>query len=116
MRCWGGVKEKISAVDRQIKDLRAKREELNQQRIIISNQLQQQQKQWYDKIASFTTENFSETRTLENISDWTIAKELHRRGFTGILAHLEKEGDFIDTMNKNLNGSWSEEESQAVAE
>lgn len=102
----GGVKEKISAVDRQIKDLRAKREELNQQRIIISNQLQQQQKQWYDKIASFTTENFSETRTLENISDWTIAKELHRRGFTGVLEHSEKTEEFLDTMNKNLNHTW----------
>ena len=33
----GEVKEEIAAIDRQVKELRAKREKLNQQRIMIAN-------------------------------------------------------------------------------
>lgn len=112
----GGVKEKISAINRQIKDLMARREELNQQKILISNQLQEMYKQWQTKINEFTSENYTETRTLENISEWSLVKELNKRGYTGVLTNTEKDGEFLDTLNKKLNGNWSEGESQAVAE
>ncbi len=42
----GEVKEEIAAIDRQVKELRAKREKLNQQRIIIANHRFDLEREW----------------------------------------------------------------------
>lgn len=40
------VKEEISSIDRQVKDLRTRREKLNQKRIILSQQRLQTEQYW----------------------------------------------------------------------
>lgn len=44
------VKEEISAIDRQIKTLKAQREKLNQRRILISQQRTQVEAEWGGKL------------------------------------------------------------------
>lgn len=97
------VKEQISAIDRKIKDLRAEREKLNQQRLIISNHRYEKEREWGEKIRKFMDENFQRTRELENISEWTIIKELRKRGYKGTLENPDKTAEFLQTLNLNLN-------------
>lgn len=99
----GEVKEQISAIDRKIKDLRAEREKLNQQRLIISNHRYEKEREWGEKIRKFMDENFQRTRELENISEWTIIKELRKRGYKGTLENPDKTAEFLQTLNLNLN-------------
>lgn len=101
----GGVKEEIAAVDRQIKELRAKREKLNQQRIIYSNRRLEIEREWGEKIRKFYEENYTGTRELEDISEWALAKELRHRGYGGQLLNPEKTQEFIDHLNEQLNGT-----------
>lgn len=104
----GGVKEEIAAVDRQIKDLRAKREKLNQQRIIYSNRRFEIEREWGEKIRKFYEENYTSSRELDNISEWALAKELHHRGYSGQLLNPEKEQEFLSNLNARLNGTTEE--------
>lgn len=99
----GEVKEQISAIDCKIKDLRAEREKLNQQRLIISNHRYEKEREWGEKIRKFMDENFQRTRELENISEWTIIKELRKRGYKGTLENPDKTAEFLQTLNLNLN-------------
>ena len=50
----GEVKEEISAIDRQIKDLRARREKYNQERIMLSQRRIETDKYWGGKSRSFS--------------------------------------------------------------
>lgn len=86
----GEVKEQISAIDRKIKDLRAEREKLNQQRLIISNHRYEKEREWGEKIRKFMNDNFQRTRELEDISEWAIVKELRKRGYKGTLENPDK--------------------------
>lgn len=45
----GEVKEEIAAIDRQVKELRAKREKLNQQRIMFANRRFDLEREWGGK-------------------------------------------------------------------
>lgn len=99
----GEVKEQISAIERKIRDLRAEMEKLNQQRLIISNHRYEKEREWGEKIRKFMDENFQRTRELENISEWTIIKELRKRGYKGTLENPDKTAEFLQTLNLNLN-------------
>lgn len=99
----GEVKEQISAINRKIKDLHAEREKLNQQQLIISNHRYEKEREWGEKIRKFMDENFQRTRELENISEWTIIKELRKRGYKGTLENPDKTAEFLQTLNLNLN-------------
>ena len=92
------VKEEISAIDRQIKDLRARREKLNQQRLVLGSRRIELEREHGE-------ENFTESRELENVSEWALVKELRKRGYTGSLENNEKGDDFLKTLNLNLNGA-----------
>ena len=104
----GEVKEEIAAIDRKVKELRAEREKLNQQRIMISNRRFDLEREWGEKIKKFFDENFTTTRELENVSDWTLANELRHRGYFGELQHMDKEGEFMENLNAKLNGKSDE--------
>lgn len=99
----GEVKEQISAIERKIRDLRAEMEKLNQQRLIISNHRYEKEREWGEKIRKFMNDNFQRTRELENISEWTIIKELRKRGYKGTLENPDKTAEFLQTLNLNLN-------------
>ena len=101
----GEVKEEISAIDRQIKDLRTRREKLNQQRIVLGNQRFAIEKELGEKIRKFFDENYTTSRELENVSEWAIANELRHRGFSGTLINPDKEQEFMSNLNAKLNGS-----------
>lgn len=100
----GEVKEEIAAIDRQVKELRAKREKLNQQRIMIANRRFDLEQEWCEKIKKFYDENFTTSRELENVSEWALANELRHRGYTGQLANPEKDEEFMMNLNGKLNG------------
>lgn len=102
------VKEEISAIDRQIKDLRARREKLNQQRLALGSRRIELEREHGERIRNFFKENFTESRELENVSEWALVKELRKRGYTGSLENNEKGDDFLKTLNLNLNGTSGE--------
>ena len=105
----GEVKEEISAIDRQIKDLRTRREKLNQQRIVLGNQRFAIEKEWGEKIRKFFDENYTTSRELEQVSEWALAAELRHRGYSGHLDNPDKEPEFLDNLNAKLNGAASED-------
>lgn len=105
----GEVKEEISAIDRQIKDLRTRREKLNQQRIVLGNQRFAIEKEWGEKIRKFFDENYTTSRELEQVSEWALAAELRHRCYNGYLDNPDKEPEFLDNLNAKLNGAASED-------
>ena len=100
----GEVKEEIAAIDRQVKELLAKREKLNQQRIIFANRRFDLEREWGEKIKKFYDENYTTSRELENVSEWALASELRHRGYTGQLINPEKAEEFMMNLNGKLNG------------
>ena len=107
-RLQGDVKEQIAAIDRKVKELKAEREKLNQQRIALSDRRFALEQEWGKRIKEFQDANFTTSRELENISEWTIAKELRKRGYSGTLVNSDKDPDFILHLNQKLNGKDNE--------
>ena len=103
-RLQGDVKEQIAAIDRKVKELKAEREKLNQQRIALSDRRFALEQEWGKRIKDFQDANFNTTRELENISEWTLANELRKRGYSGKLINLDKDIDFMLHLNQKLNG------------
>lgn len=103
-RMQGEVKDDMEAIDRQIHELKERKAKLNQQRIALSDRRFALEQQWGKRIKDFFDENFTTSRELENISEWTLAKELRKRGYTGLLANPEKDDEFIANLNAKLNG------------
>ena len=103
-RLQGDVKEQIAAIDRKVKELKAEREKLNQQRIALSDRRFALEQEWGKRIKEFQDANFNTTRELENISEWTLANELRKRGYSGTLVNPDKDPDFIEHLNQRLNG------------
>ena len=101
----GEVKEEIAAIDRKVKELRAEREKLNQQRIMLSQNRFSKEQEWGKRIKDFYDQHYTTTRELENVSEWAIANELRHRGYTGTLINADKEQEFLETLNKKLNGT-----------
>ena len=101
----GEVKEEIAAIDRKVKELRAEREKLNQQRIMLSQNRFSTEQEWGKRIKDFYDQHYTPTRELENVSEWAIANELRHRGYTGTLINADKEQEFLETLNKKLNGT-----------
>lgn len=100
----GEVKEEISAIDRQIKDLRARREKYNQERIMLSQRRIETDKYWGGQIQKFFEENYTTSRELEEVSDWALANELKARGFVlnGTFTCEGKDEEFLNTFNNKL--------------
>ena len=107
-RLQGDVKEQIAAIDRKVKELKAEREKLNQQRIALSDRRFALEQEWGKRIKEFQDANFNTTRELENVSEWAIANELRKRGYSGTLVNSDKEPDFIVHLNEKLNGKADE--------
>ena len=101
----GEVKEEIAAIDRKVKELRAEREKLNQQRIMLSQNRFSKEQEWGKRIKDFYDQHYTTTSELENVSEWAIANELRHRGYTGTLINADKEQEFLETLNKKLNGT-----------
>ena len=108
-RLQGDVKEQIAAIDRKVKELKAEREKLNQQRIALSDRRFALEQEWGKRIKEFQDANYTTTRELENISEWTLANELRKRGYVGTLTNPDKDPDFIEHLNQRLNGIKADE-------
>jgi hypothetical protein len=98
----------MEAIDRQIHELKERKAKLNQQRIALSDRRFALEQEWGKRIKDFQDANFTTTRELENISEWTIANELRKRGYSGTLVNSDKEPDFIVHLNEKLNGKADE--------
>ena len=101
----GEVKEQIAAIDRKVKELKAEREKLNQQRIMLSQNRFAKEQEWGKRIKDFYDQHYTTTRELENVSEWAIANELRHRGFIGTLINPDKEQEFMSNLNAKLNGA-----------
>jgi len=93
------VKEEIAEKNRQIHELSEQVQRLKVQRAGLKAE-----REWGDKIRKFTSENFSETRALADVSEWSLAAELRHRGYTGQLINPEKGEEFMMNLNGKLNG------------
>ena len=107
-RLQGEVKDDMEAIDRQIHELKERKAKLNQQRIALSDRRFALEQEWGKRIKEFQDANFTTTRELENISEWTLAKELRKRGYSGKLINLDKDIDFMLHLNQQLNGKDNE--------
>lgn len=107
-RLQGEVKDDMEAIDRQIHELKERKAKLNQQRIALSDRRFALEQEWGKRIKDFQDANFTTTRELENISEWTLAKELRKRGYLGTLINPDKEPDFMLHLNQQLNGKADE--------
>ena len=107
-RLQGEVKDDMEAIDRQIYGLKERKAKLNQQRHALSDRRLSLEQEWVKRIKEFHDANFSTSRELENISEWTLAKELRKRGYSGTLINTDKEPDFIEHLNQKLNGQEGE--------
>ena len=108
-RLQGEVKDDMEAIDRQIHELKERKAKLNQQRIALSDRRFALEQEWGKRIKEFQDANFNTTRELENVSEWTLAKELRKRGYNGHLDNPDKEPEFLDNLNAKLNGAASED-------
>lgn len=104
-RLQGEVKDDMEAIDRQIHELKERKAKLNQQRIALSDRRFALEQEWGKRIKEFQDANFNTTRELENISEWTLAKELRKRGYVCTLINPYKDTDFIMKLNWQLNGT-----------
>lgn len=107
-RLQGEVKDDMEAIDRQIHELKERKAKLNQQRIALGDRRFALEQEWGKRIKDFQDANFTTTRELENISEWTLAKELRKRGYLGTLINPDKEPDFMLHLNQQLNGKDNE--------
>lgn len=107
-RLQGEVKDDMEAIDRQIYGLKERKAKLNQQRHALSDRRLVLEQEWVKRIKEFQDANFSTSRELENISEWTLAKELRKHGYSGTLINPDKEPDFIEHLNQKLNGQEGE--------
>lgn len=108
-RLQGEVKDDMEAIDRQIHELKERKAKLNQQRIALSDRRFALEQEWGKRIKEFQDANFTTTRELENVSEWTIANELRKRGYSGTLVNSDKDPDFILHLNEKLNGIKADE-------
>ena len=104
-RLQGEVKDDMEAIDRQIHELKERKAKLNQQRIALSDRRFALEQEWGKRIKDFQDANFTTTRELENISEWTLANELRKRGYSGTLINPDKEQEFMSNLNAKLNGA-----------
>jgi uncharacterized coiled-coil DUF342 family protein len=98
------VKEEIAEKNRQIHELSEQVQRLKVQRAGLTERRLKAEREWGDKIRKFTSENFSETRVLADVSEWSLAAELRHRGYTGQLINPEKGKEFMMNLNGKLNG------------
>ena len=98
------VKEEIAEKNRQIHELSEQVQRLKVQRAGLTERRLKAEREWGDKIRKFTSENFSETRVLADVSEWSLAAELCHRGYTGQLINPEKGEEFMMNLNGKLNG------------
>ena len=98
------VKEEIAEKNRQIHELSEQVQRLKVQRAGLNERRLKAEREWGDKIRKFTSENFSETRALDDVSEWSLAAELRHRGYTGQLINPEKGEEFMMNLNGKLNG------------
>ena len=107
-RLQGEVKDDMEAINRQIHELKERKAKLNQQRIALSDRRFALEQEWGKRIKEFQDANFITSRELENISEWTLANELRKRGYSGRLVNLDKDPDFMEHLNQKLNGKDNE--------
>ena len=79
------VKEEIAEKNRQIHELSEQVQRLKVQRAGLNERRLKAEREWGDKIRKFTSENFSDTRALADVSTYTIVKELRKRGWQGTI-------------------------------
>lgn len=103
------VKEEIASINRQIHALQSSRSKIEQQRIGISEHITKVYEKWNERIAKLREENPVTVRSLEDVSEWAIVRELRARGYGGSLTNGEKPEDFLSVLNANLNGAIRDE-------
>jgi chromosome segregation ATPase len=106
------IKEEIAEKSRQIHQLAEQVSRLKVQRQALHERRLKCQQEWADRMNKFVSENLSEAGALSDVSDWALARELHRRGFNGTLAHPDKTPEFLTTFNNRINNTWNEEDKE----
>ena len=104
------VKQELADLHKHYKLLHEKSERLNTERRVLGMRKQQIEIECNKIIREFMDANQSCMRTLEDVSEWAIIRELHARGYYGELRHNDKPEDFMLNLNKRLNGFNVEED------
>ncbi len=106
------VKERQNSKRQLLHEIHEQLAQLEKERIVISKRMSAIIDEYSERIGKFTRENYTETRTLENISEWALVKELNKRGYCGHLCNVDKTTEFLDHLNSRLNHDDEEEDSE----
>lgn len=103
------LKEQMQVKRRIVHEMSEQIVRLSAERSALAKRVTAIIREYDKKINDFRRENLIVTRNLENVSDWSIARELHKRGYRGTLDNDQKSTDSIATFNANLNSKPKEE-------
>ena len=115
----GGVREEIAYIDRKIAEERERRNALVQEKQMYLKRICEIAAQRNEDLRKFYEANRPTTRTLENVGDLTLAKELYKRGFrlNGVLESERKRDEgFMRWMNNFLTNPTNKEQQEKEPE
>lgn len=97
------IKEKQAAKRRLMHELSEQIGKLEQERQQIAGRLSDVAAEWNKRINDFFRDNFTESRELGEVSDWTLIRELNKRGFRGWLDNHDRTDEMVANANQKLN-------------
>lgn len=90
------LKHEISELHKRQAMIRMERSGLERKHAQVNNL-------WKDKIKAYYDANVSTSSKLEDVSDWCIVEELHRRGYRADLQNSERDAEWLQNLNNKLN-------------
>lgn len=100
------VKEEIANLGRNINEMQARKKKLEQQRIYLGMIRHDADTKYNLEVQKFRDENWSETRKLEEVSDWALVNELISRGYHGELKNEQKDADWLAGIAAKFAGAY----------
>lgn len=100
------VKEEIANLGRNIHEMQVLKSKLEQQRQYLGMMRQEAETKYSLEVQKFREENWSETRKLEEVSDWALVNELISRGYHGELKNEQKDADWLAGIAAKFAGAY----------
>ena len=83
-------------------------QKLKEQKYLYAKRRMEVETEWNEKIRRFKKENFTQTRKLEEVSDWALVNELRHRGYGGQLTNADRDEEWLQELMCKFNGGHTE--------
>ena len=81
------LKQKMAEQQKRRTEAEGAISKLKAEKVALASRRLELDRKWRAKIEQFKADNYSETRELENISDYALVKELAKRGWQGSICN-----------------------------